>query len=190
MAEVKIIKQGYFKWTGKTSVKASSNVVLIRDGKANIIFDAGCVGEEKKIIAGLKKEKLTPEKIDFVVISHYHPDHIGCLHIFKNATFIDYISEFKKDHFKMVLRKKITPNVRIIKTPGHVNEHLTLLVKTDKGVVAVAGDLFWFSQRENIAKGFVENRKIFKKNRDKILKIADWVVPGHSKMFKVNKSLK
>lgn len=187
MAEVKIIKQGYFKWTGTKSCKASSNVVLIIDGKTSIIIDAGCVGEEKKIIAGLKKEKLMPEKIDFVVVTHYHPDHIGCLRLFKNATFLDAVSEYKKDKFSLRMKKQISPNVKLVRTPGHTADSCTVLVKTSKGVIAVAGDLFWFSRKENIDKGFVEDGKAFKKNREKILKISDWVVPGHSDIFRVKR---
>ena len=60
-------------------------------------------------------------------------------------------------------------------------------VKTEMGVITIAGDLFWFSQRENINKGFAEDRTKFKKNREKIIKLSDYIIPGHSKMFKVKK---
>jgi len=187
MTTVKIIKNGYFKWVGLGKAKASSNVTLIKDGHKNILVDAGGIGDEKKIIAGLKKEKLSPDKIDYVVITHYHPDHIACLHLFKNAIFFDSASKFKKDLFVLRLIKKITPNVKIFFTPGHTEESCSVLVKTEQGVIAVTGDLFWFSQRENIKRGYALDLKKFAQSRKKILKIADWIIPGHAGMFKVKK---
>lgn len=187
MATVKIIKNGYFKWIGLGKAKASSNATLIKDNNKNILVDTGGIGDEKKIIAGLKKEKLSPNKIDFVIITHYHPDHFACSYLFKNAIFFDAVSKYRKDEFGMRFIKKITPNVKLIFTPGHTEESCTVLVKTKEGVVAVAGDLFWFSQRENIKKGFSWNLEKLAKNRQKILKIADWIIPGHANMFKVNK---
>jgi len=186
MAEVKILLKGYFKWIEKNKCKASSTITLIRDENKNILFDTGNIGEEEKLIKALKKENLTPEDIDIVINSHSHPDHIGCNHLFKRALFINSESTFRGDEF--TLRKgsyEVTKNVKLIPTPGHTDECCSALVKTQKGLIVVVGDLFWSSQDSRLA--FVKNEKLLKKSRAKIIKVADYIVPGHAGMFEVIK---
>lgn len=184
-ATAKIIKPGYFKWIGRNRCKASCNVTLIRDGKKNILVDTGAPGEDKKLIAVLKKEKLKPKNIDMVIITHPHADHIGNNFLFPQALFVDSMGEFKGNNFKFLLaeaERKLTENVRITKTPGHALEDISIIVKTEKGIVAVIGDVFWKAGDNKLIQ--VESPKKLKQSRKKILKIADWLIPGHGKMFK------
>ena len=184
LAKVKIIKPGYFKWIGKNKFRAASNITLIKDNGKNILVDTGSFGEEKKIIQGLKKESLKPEDIDIVVITHPHSDHIGNNHLFTKAAFINSLGVIKKNTFFLIRReRKITKNVKFLKTPGHALEDRSVLVNTEKGKVAVVGDLFWKAPGDKLI--IVESRKKLRESRKKILKMADWVVPGHGEMFKV-----
>jgi glyoxylase-like metal-dependent hydrolase (beta-lactamase superfamily II) len=59
------------------------------------------------------------------------------------------------------------------------------LIKTEKGLVAIVGDVFW---KENfpIEDSYASDKEKLQEGRKKILKIADWVIPGHGKIFKVN----
>ena len=41
---------------------------------------------------------------------------------------------------------KVSSNVSVIHTAGHSIEHASLKVDTKKGVIVVAGDLWWFSE--------------------------------------------
>lgn len=67
-----------------------------------------------------------------------------------------------------------------------------MIVKTEEGVYAVAGDVFWWLNNEkqeiNIDKpdNDPEHMNIQKliKSRKKLLEIADYIIPGHGKMFK------
>ena len=62
----------------QTSVLASGskgNSVLIRTEKTNILLDAGLSG--KKIISALQSIGINEHKIDAIVISHEHNDHIS-----------------------------------------------------------------------------------------------------------------
>jgi len=183
-ATVKIIKPGYFKWTGKNRCKTGSNVVLIRDSQKNILVDTGSPGEGKRIIAGLKKEKLKPADIDIVIITHPHADHTGNNFLFPSALFIDSLGEFKKDEFLLVkAERKITKNVRITKTPGHALEDISIIVEnTEFGIMAVIGDVFWKAGDSKLIQ--IEDRKKLAASRKKILAIADYLIPGHGKMFK------
>ncbi len=85
-------------------------------------------------------------------------------------------------------------DIEIIDTPGHVLEHLALLVNTPKGKVAIAGDVIWWIEGEqqvfkmnqpdhSQAKGMNMAKLIA--SRKKLIKNADYIIPGHGKMFKV-----
>jgi len=180
---VKIIKPGYFKWIGKNRCQTGSNVVLIIDGKKKILVDTGSPGEDKKIIAGLKKEKLKPKDIDIVILTHPHADHIGNNFLFPRALFIDSLGEFRGDKFLLVeTERQITKNVRITKTPGHALEDISVIVNnTENGIIAIVGDLYWRGGDNKLIQ--VESEKKLAASRKKILLIADYLIPGHGEMF-------
>jgi glyoxylase-like metal-dependent hydrolase (beta-lactamase superfamily II) len=181
---VKIIKPGYFKWIGKDRCQTGSNVVLICDGKKNILIDTGSPGEDKKIIAGLKKEKLKPQDIDIVILTHPHADHIANNFLFPKALFIDSLGEFKGDKFLLLsAERSITKNIYITKTPGHALEDISIIVNnTESGIIAIVGDLYWRGGDNKLIQ--VESPENLDASRKKILLIADYLIPGHGKMFK------
>lgn len=188
-ATVNVLLKGYFQWIGPNQCKASCTVTLVRDGKKNILVDTGTRSNQDKLIAALKKNKLTPDDIDIVVITHAHTDHIENLGLFPNAMSLNMFEEKKGDRFKLsedlLLKgeKKLTKNVTLIATPGHTDQCMTVLVQTQKGIVAIAGDLFVKQLKE---KGvFVENKKRWESARKAIVKRADYIVPGHGGMFEV-----
>ncbi len=181
---VKIIKPGYFKWIGRNCCQTGSNVVLIIDGRKNILVDTGSPGESGKIIAGLKKEKLKPDDINIVILTHPHADHIANNFLFPQALFIDSLGEFRGDKFLLVsAERQITKNVRITKTPGHALEDISIIVNnTENGIIAVIGDLFWKGGDNKLLQ--IESPKNLIASRKKILLIADYLIPGHGEMFK------
>ena len=193
LAQVKILLKGYFQWldlAGK-KFKASSTVTLIQDGKVNIIVDTGHHAVEKKLVAALKREGLKPDDIHYVIVTHHHPDHVANNHLFKKAIITDVLSSYKGDQFKVNLdlftkgKNVISPNVYIISTPGHELDECTVIAKTEKGSVAIVGDVFWASQKEkNI---MVKDQKELAKSQAAVIKLADYIIPGHAGMFKVVK---
>lgn len=85
--------------------------------------------------------------------------------------------------------------IQILKTPGHAPEHTSLLVPTaDKGKVCIVADVFWWEdgkQKSDTIKDlmalkdpFASDETALKKSRELVLKKADWLIPGHGKMFK------
>jgi len=183
-ATVKIIKPGYFKWIGKNRCQTGSNVVLIRDSGKKILVDTGSPGEDKKIIAALKKEKLKPKDIDIVILTHPHADHIANNFLFPKALFIDSLGEFRGDKFLLAAaERQITKNVCVTKTPGHALEDISIIVNnTEFGIIAVIGDLFWRGGDSKLLQ--IESPKNLVVSRKKILLFADYLIPGHGKMFK------
>ncbi len=89
-------------------------------------------------------------------------------------------------------------NIQVIPTPGHAHEHASLLVKTDRGNVVIAGDLFWRREDEKqktdydslIKKEdpYAKNKTMIKKSREKNLDFSDYVISGHGKPFKVSRN--
>lgn len=185
MIEVKIIKIGYHKALSGGRIKASSNITLIKN-KMKIIVDTGSIGDSKKIIDALKKEKLKLEDIDFVINTHRHPDHCENNFLFTNATFIEPESKYRGDLFG--IKFKLPEDITIIQTPGHSLHDCTVLVKTKKGTIAIVGDMIWDERDlKKYFRPFNFSSKLQLANRRKILKIADYIIPGHGKMFKVKK---
>ena len=112
--------------------------MLLQDGDRKILIDAGIgYSEEPIVFRGkeyfwkgqlnylLGKENVDPSEITDVVITHFHPDHIGGVFssdnqlVFPNATFHmhqnewDYWHSSKSDYqpplFKFFIEKNITP---------------------------------------------------------------------------------
>jgi glyoxylase-like metal-dependent hydrolase (beta-lactamase superfamily II) len=191
LAKVYILLTGYFKWLRPNVCQASCTVSLIIDGKDKIIVDTGTKNNERELVKALARYKVKPSEINYIIITHYHTDHLENLGLFKNAQSLN-ISEMKKnDIFELSEellvkgKQQLTPNVELMATPGHTNECLCVLVKTNKGIIAIAGDLF---VKKQVEKGiFVENQKLWEQSRQKILKLADYILPGHGPMFKVQK---
>lgn len=190
-AQVKVLLEGYFKWLEPNVCQASCTVSLILDENYKIVVDTGTKNNQEQLIRALKKYKLSPADIDYVIVTHYHTDHLENLSLFNKAQSIN-ISEIKKgDIFQLSEelllkgKRQLTPNIQLRATPGHTNECLCVIVKTADGVVAIAGDLFVKAQVE---KGlFVEDEQLWQKSRLSIIKLADYIIPGHGPMFKVQK---
>jgi len=86
---------------------------------------------------------------------------------------------------------EIIPFVSIIETPGHSPDMLGLVIETDKGKIVISGDAISSESQTNLstrpADILLFNPDLYDISRKKILKLADYIIPGHDKMFK-NKS--
>lgn len=195
MARIKILIEGYAKKMDKGWI-ASSTTCLITTKDKKIITDPGC--HREKLLHALEKERLTTDDIDWVFLSHCHPDHMLLAGIFEKAKHVTYDSNLIYDGDTLVEFDADTlgEDIEIIETPGHVLEHLSLLVKTPKGTVGIAGDAIWWLDDEaqvfdinqkdhSQAKGM--NMETLIESRKKLIQRADYIIPGHGKMFRISK---
>ena len=195
MPEIKIIVKGYAKKLANGWV-ANSNVCLITAGDKRIIVDPGC--NREKLLTALGKEGLETKDIDYVFITHAHPDHGMLAGLFENAKSITWDTKLTYDNDQITewTPDMLGPDIKILETPGHMLEHISLLVTTEKGKVAIAGDvIFWTDDEEQIfkidqpdhsqAKGM--NMEDLIESRKKLVELADYIIPGHGNIFKVNK---
>ncbi|MDD4290111.1 MAG: MBL fold metallo-hydrolase [Patescibacteria group bacterium] len=196
MAKLKILIQGYAKEIDGKEF-ASSSTVLINENNLNIVVDPGI--NRKELLKSLEKENLKVSDINFVILTHMHNDHSLLSGIFENAKILDNSDIISFDS-NMYSHNGFIPNtnIKIIKTPGHDQFHASILVETeDLGSVVIAGDVFWWYDNEeqkidlesllNHKDPYVKNENQLKQSRKEILQIADYIIPGHGKIFKVIK---
>ena len=193
MAEIKALIEGYARKI-KGGWVASSSVVLIKSCGKNIIVDPGC--NREKLLLALDSEGLKTGDIDFVILTHSHTDHTLLCGIFENAKVLNS-EEIYDDDMQVVHNGKIPgTDIQIIKTPGHSQEHCSVVVPTKKGIYAVAGDVFWWidGEAQNVDVKKTDSShpeeldmKKLAESRKKLLELADFVIPGHGKMFESKK---
>lgn len=194
MSEVKVLIEGYAREEGDSEL-ASSTTTLIKDKSLNIIIDPGM--NRKLLLEALKKENLSPKDINYVILTHTHLDHCLLTGIFDNATILDDSSSYTFNG-KIKEHGGVVPNtdLKIIKTPGHDQFHCSVLVNDNKlGKVVIASDVIWWSDDEKQETDkqsiishkdpYVKDEKKLVESRKKILELADYIIPGHGKMFKV-----
>ncbi len=199
MAEVKILIKGIHGKPVGDKVQIGATATLIKSDK-NILVDTGYFGDEEALIEALAKENLSPEKIDIVILTHMHLDHVVNTYLFKDSKIYcklrkNYIGQYhvpkEKSLYRFELKDgtELAKDVSILLTPGHTEDHMSVLVKTETGNVVVAGDaiasedLVDTSKKPALAADFDD----FDISRKKILAIADYIIPGHGDMFEAKK---
>ena len=195
-AEVSVLFDGYSRVGGKI-MKANCSCTLIKSKNVNVLVDTMTPWDKEKIINSLKiNHSLNTQDIHYLVCTHGHSDHIGNNNLFLNATHIVGKSVSKNDEYDLEafdndVNYIINEDIEILATPGHTLDSVSVKVKTSKGIYVIAGDLFEHEndlENEDIWKDAgSEDEKLQEKNRNKVLKMADFIVPGHGPMFKVNK---
>lgn len=195
MAEVKVLVEGYAKEIDKGWI-ASSTACLITTEDKKIITDPGC--NREKLLGALKNEGLKTDDIDYVFLTHCHTDHALLAGIFEKAKYITSNASLIYDGDKITVFDKnfLGKDIGIIETPGHVLEHQSLIVNTDKGKIGIAGDLIWWLDHEEQvfridqedhtpAEGISKEEMI--SSRKRLMEMCDYIIPGHGRMFKVEK---
>lgn len=200
MTRVKVLIKGIHEEI-EGIMHASSTVSLIQSQDKNILVDSGSFGDRKKLIEALKKESLEPKDIDILIVTHAHLDHTANLDLFKNAEIYAKHSPSSKGSIfhgnsNEIIGKgvdlenhKITDDVLTILTPGHLESHISVVVNTHEGVYVICGDAI---SKEEYTHGIHKPRRAwnweeYEKSRKRILEIADFIIPGHGEVFKVQK---
>lgn len=102
MTKVKVLIEGYAEKT-KSGWLASSSTILIENSGKKVIVDPGI--NRKLLLEKLREQGLTPDDIDIVFMTHYHPDHVFLASIFEKATAVDGDTIYKNDEEAEYKRK-------------------------------------------------------------------------------------
>jgi hydroxyacylglutathione hydrolase len=141
-------------------VKANSNIYFLNFNK-KILIDVGDRAYRQRVKTYLSKV-VDFDKIDIVIFTHLHFDHIGNFDLFKNAKFYaseQSIKDFNKDpvatvllqdiaeKFKSVKLNKLPENfngLKIIETAGHTKGSICLWYEKEK--ILFSGDTLFFNK--------------------------------------------
>ena len=177
--------------------EANCTCTLIRGPKI-IVVDTMTAWDGDKLMNALADRGIRCEDVDYIVCTHGHSDHVGCNYLFKNALHIVGNCLSKQDmYYNHDFKEPYTIDefVQVIATPGHTLQDVSVIVTTKyKETIAITGDLFeneedirdeniWINARS-------EDSQLQRKNRKLVLSLADCIVPGHGKLFKVRKENK
>lgn len=200
MAKVTVLIEGIHKQLDDGKVRAASSATLVKSDK-NIIVDTSSFLEGATLAKKLKQQGLSPDDIDIVILTHLHLDHIANAGLFKNAKIFckfngsgSYPGQFHTpsdgclQRFELKDGTEIAKDVSTLLTPGHTQDMMSVVVKTDDGMVVIAGDAFLDASFVDLSKEpspLFNDVESFNTSRKKILEVADYIVPGHGPMFKV-----
>jgi glyoxylase-like metal-dependent hydrolase (beta-lactamase superfamily II) len=170
---------------------------LIRHGENYLLWDTGLPGElagktvpmgdmtlsvTRRIVDQLGQIGVSPDRVNFVGISHRHDDHIGQAADFPKATLLIGAEDFETVKSRAESAPRLAPwiksggkvekiegdrdvfgdgSVVILDMPGHTPGHHSLLVRLPRtGPVLLTGDLFHFYEN-------VRNRGVPSFNTDR-----------------------
>ena len=149
-----------------------ANCYILKKGKNALIIDPGDEGN-------LLLEKTKTLKIEAVLITHHHFDHIGALDYFKNIQIIDNENRKTTENFKF----------DIIETKGHTSDSISFYFKEENKMFT--GDFLFEGTigRTDLDTGNIEEMK------ESIKKIKQYpnrttIYPGHGKETTLEKEIR
>jgi glyoxylase-like metal-dependent hydrolase (beta-lactamase superfamily II) len=174
-----LLHAGYVRDDG-----VASSVSLVVDGDAVIVVDPGMVADRELILGPLRRHGVGVEQVTHVVITHHHPDHTLNVGLFPNAELVDFWARYRGDQWLDHEGEgyRVSPNARLILSPGHTAQDATLLVETGHGAIAFT-HAWWRSDRTPEVDPLAEDQEALVVSRRRILAEADLVVPGHGEPF-------
>lgn len=168
----------------------SSAVTLLQSEGKNMLVDTGSRGKFPIIREKLATMGLRPEDIHFVVLTHFHLDHAYNTPFFPDAHVIGWIHEWKACatfRFADIEKMKFIKGVKIIRTLGHAEEHLSVIATRDDGKkVVMAGDAINKKYTETgEIHAMCYDKELYKQSAGKIMEIADVIIPGHGEIIEL-----
>jgi glyoxylase-like metal-dependent hydrolase (beta-lactamase superfamily II) len=129
------------------------NASLIRATK-NYVVDPGVPMQGAPYSSALGNLGVDPFKVEDVILTHMHFDHVGALMEFPGRRVFVHEIELAAPYAKLAEgllewvevvelsgeQGEIEPGLRWMLTPGHSDGLITLLIDTDEGLVAIASD--------------------------------------------------
>jgi glyoxylase-like metal-dependent hydrolase (beta-lactamase superfamily II) len=181
---VAVVVEGYARRLPGGGWQATSTSVLVTTpGGVRILVDPGC--NRPLLLDGLAREGIAPGDVDYVFLTHHHLDHTLNAALFASARVIDYEAVYDGDRATPAGSAIPGTEVEIVPTPGHSPDHASLLVPTARGLVAIAGDVFWWYDGTvpvldpDAPDDYATDAAALRRSRRVLLRRAAWLVPGH-----------
>jgi glyoxylase-like metal-dependent hydrolase (beta-lactamase superfamily II) len=177
-ARLDVIFAGY-----AASPRVAGTVSLVRDGDRVIIVDPGMVPSRSAILDPLQELGVSPGDVTDIVLSHHHPDHTVNVALFGEVPVHDYQAVYTRDNWDRCPadQVQITPAIRLLATPGHTPQDLSVLVGTP-GEIVILTHLWWMANGP-VEDPYAPEQDLLHLQRERVLALADRVVPGHGPAF-------
>jgi glyoxylase-like metal-dependent hydrolase (beta-lactamase superfamily II) len=121
-------------------------------------------------------------------LSHHHPDHTLNAALFPNAAFHDFHATYKDDLWTVrefpdgSETSQLSPAVRMLLTPGHSYEDVSMVVDTEDGMTVCTH--LWWKADGPADDPFAPDPDLLRASRKKVLAMnAALIVPGHGAPF-------
>lgn len=162
----------------------TSTCTLVRDDDLAIVFDPGMVESQADLLRPLAELGLGPADITDVVLSHHHPDHCLNAGLFPGARVHDHWAVYRGADWDSVDAegRALTQSVHLIRVPGHTPEDIALIAGTSDGVVVLTH--LWWTADGPAVDPYAPDREVLRRSRERVLAVADRVVPGHGPPFR------
>ena len=195
MNEIVVLCSGHSTITPSGVLSARATVTLIK-GAPNVLVDTGDAWQRDEVVGALAAHGVAPADVAYVILTHGHLDHVGNNNLFPHATFLldadlgrdgEYrIHNFAGGPFVIASLLRGEP-IQVIATPGHTDHDVSVIVRTGSGTVAVVGDLFEYDGDwiDNAWRAWSKDPATQQASRNRVLDLADYIVPGHGNIFPV-----
>jgi glyoxylase-like metal-dependent hydrolase (beta-lactamase superfamily II) len=170
-------------FSGYAGDRVAGTVSVVREADRIVVVDPGMVPSRSAILDPLQALGIAPADVTDVVISHHHPDHTVNVALFGEVPVHDFQAVYTRDVWERrpADRVDLTPSIRLLATPGHTPQDLTVIVGTPDEVVALT-HLWWTSEGPD-DDPYAPDRDQLRKQRSRVLMLVDRVVPGHGPAF-------
>jgi N-acyl homoserine lactone hydrolase len=184
---------------GRTAgMVAFPNTCLIR-GERDYLVDPGLIMQGGPVFGALADLGVEPHEVKDVILTHLHFDHAEGLAAWPQRRVLVHKLETEAPYAQIVAgvlemaelevldgdEGEIEPGVRWIRTPGHADGLISLLVDTDDGLTVIASDcvgpLPEYFERMDLPEDFGPEREELLTQWQRIRDLDPTVViPGHN----------
>ena len=145
-------------FTGYAGDRVAGTVVLVRDLDRVIVLDPGMVPSRAAILDPLQALGVAPGDVTDVVLSHHHPDHTVNIALFGEVPVHDFQAVYTRDEW------------------------------TSRPAEGVALTHLWWTDEGPADDPYAPDREVLRAQRERVLAVADLIVPGHGSAFTPGRS--
>jgi glyoxylase-like metal-dependent hydrolase (beta-lactamase superfamily II) len=173
-------------FTGYAADRVAGTVSLIRDAGRVIVVDPGMVPSRAAILEPLEELGVSPGDVTDIVVSHHHPDHTVNIALFGEIPVHHFQAVYHRDSWDSRDTNgadgvRLTAAVRLLATPGHTPQDLSVVVGTPDHVVVLTH--LWWTGQGPLEDPYAPDSDVLRAQRERVLALADVIVPGHGPGF-------
>ena len=187
MVKLDILAVGNLKRDEEGNIlEAHSTSTLVRTDDMTIVVDTSSKFLRPALKNSFRELGVFMKDVDAVVLTHWHSDHVENLDLFPNAKV--YLHEggpkVSVEHESVTEDFDLCPGVRLVHTPGHTHDSMSVFVKADRNYV-IAGDAVPLEDniRKKLPPALNYDRVAAMESIKSIVRFADVIVPGHGFPF-------